>query len=419
MTPRGDAWATPHRQNVLMADAAADQWRYPGHPPFLRLPSWVGDIVAAILVVGAALAPFPEAGFRPSSPLAFVLLVAPALVLPFRRRRPVVVFGIVLALYGAASFAGTLSPGIAIAAAIAMFGVATRSTRRRTGLVLVCGVVALLVLSLPAAIWSVFDARVFQFAVTMAFAAAAGDATRSRRDYLRAVTERAERAERTRDAEASRRVAEERLRIARDLHDAVAHQISVISLNAGVATATLESRPDRAREALGTIRHASRTVLGEIGNLLEVLRADDRVDGARVPQPDLTALPALVDDFARVGLTVHTRVEGDASLAGGAVGRVAYRVIQESLTNAHKHGAEARAHVLVEVHPEAVTVVVTNPVGRAPAPDTGDGDTASRGHGLLGLRERVASVRGDVQIGPAPGGWRVRATLPLTREEAS
>lgn len=404
-----------------MADTAADQWRYPGHPPFLRFPSWLGDIIAAILVVGAALAPFPEAVFRPSSPFAFVLVVAPALVLPFRRLRPVVVLGIVLALYGAASFAGILSPGIAIAAAIAMFGVATRSTRRRTGVVLVCGIAAVLVLSLPAAIWSVFDARVFQFAVTMAFAAAAGDATRSRRDYLRAVTERAERAERTRDAEASRRVAEERLRIARDLHDAVAHQISVISLNAGVATATLESRPDRAREALGTIRLASRTVLGEIGNLLEVLRADDRADGARVPTPDLTALPALVEDFARVGLTVHTRVDGDAALADGAVGRVAYRVIQESLTNAHKHGTEGRAHVLVEVRRDAVTVVITNPVGAtsAPAPDDDEGGSASRGHGLLGIRERVASVRGDVQIGPAPGGWRVRATLPLAREENS
>ncbi|MBZ4487507.1 histidine kinase [Microbacterium sp. cx-55] len=397
---------------------AADQWRSPGHSPFPHPPAWVGDVFAAVIVIGAAFAPFPEAGFRATTPLTIALAIAPALVLPFRRRRPVPALGVVIALFGASSFAGTLSPGIAIAGAIAMFGVANRSpSRQRTGVVLVCAMLAMLLLSLPAAIGSVFDARLIQFAITMAFAAAAGDATRSRRAYIRAMTDRAERAEQTRDAEASRRVAEERLRIARDLHDAVAHQISVISLNAGVASATLESRPERAREALGTIRHASRTVLSEIGNLLEVLRGDERQDGVRVPQPDLDQLADLANEFARVGLTVHTRIEGDITRVGGAVGRVAYRVIQESLTNAHKHGVEGRAHVLVDVRADAVSIVVTNPTGpsRATLPDDLD-RPGSRGHGLLGIRERVASVRGDVQIGPGPGGWRVHATLPIAPE---
>jgi signal transduction histidine kinase len=216
-------------------------------------------------------------------------------------------------------------------------------------------------------------------------------------------------------------VAEERLRIARDLHDAVAHQISVISLNAGVASSTLESRPERAREALGTIRNASRAVLGEIGNLLEVLRADERQDGVSIPQPDLDRLPELVAEFARVGLVVHTRLEGDVSHVRGAAGRVTYRVIQESLTNAHKHGAEGRAHVLVhagdDTEDNTVTIVVTNPTG-PPRTTPADDDPVSRGHGLLGIRERVASVRGDVQIGPAPGGWRVSATLPLAPRDA-
>ncbi|MFG6444879.1 sensor histidine kinase [Microbacterium sp. P06] len=397
-----------------MVDALG-RLRAPGHR---RPPTWVGDVVAGALVVGAAFAPFPEAEFRPGSALAIVLVIAPAFVLPFRRRWPISVLAVIIGLYGAAALVGTLSAGNAIAAAVAMFRVATRSTRRVTFVVAAIAVVGLVLLSLLATVGSVFDARALQFAITIAFAAAAGDATRSRREYITAVTERAERAERTHEAEASRRVAEERLRIARDLHDAVAHQISVISLNAGVATSALETRPEKAREALGTIRQASRTVLGEIGNLLEVLRADDDVERAKVPQPGLDRFDDLVADFARVGLAVQTRVEGDLRRVDGAAGLVAYRVIQEGLTNAQKHGAEHRAHVLVDVGETTVTVVVVNPVRTARADAAGDDDRA-RGHGLLGIRERVASVRGTVEAGMTVGGWRVAATLPLTRKETS
>ncbi|MGD8193559.1 sensor histidine kinase [Herbiconiux sp. P18] len=378
--------------------------------PHRHPPAWVGDLVAAFLVVGSAFTPFPEAQLRPTGVLATVLVLAPAVLLPLRRRWPVPVLAAILVVYGAASLVGTLSPGVAIAVAIAMFGVANRSDRRTTAVIAACAVVAVVLLSLLAAISSVFDPRALQYAITVAFASAAGDATRSRREYIVAVTERAERAEQTREAEASRRVAEERLRIARDLHDAVAHQISVISLNAGVASSSLESRPEKAREALGTIRRASRSVLQEIGNLLEVLRADDGERRADAPQPGLDRLDDLVAEFAEAGLTVSVRVDGDPSRVAGAAGLVAYRVVQEALTNAHKHGVEQRAHVLLEVGDEAVTVVVTNPVGGEPA--------LGSGHGLLGIRERVASVRGTVDAGVVPGGWRVLAVLPIGPQAA-
>lgn len=377
-------------------------------PPRPRLVPWLGDLVAGAVVAALALAPFPRGEYRVDSGYALMLTLAPALLLPLRRRHPVAVLAAVVAFYGAAALDGTLSPGIAIAAAVAVFGATNRLPRRTSVVVVLASVVAIGLLGLLAATEGVFDPRSIQFAVTVAFAGAAGDATRSRREYIAAITERAERAEQTRESEARRRVTEERLRIARDLHDAVAHQISVISLNAGVASSALEARPDRAREALGTIRTAARSVLGEIGDLLEVLRSDERLAEESGPQPGLDRLDDLVRRFADDGLQVTLRREGDSSAVSGAVGLVAYRVVQEALTNALKHGAERRAHVLLETTGEHVDVVVTNPVPAeaSPAPRGG-------GHGLLGLRERVASVRGSVETGPAPGGYRLSASLPL------
>ncbi|MWV60351.1 sensor histidine kinase [Rathayibacter sp. VKM Ac-2754] len=380
-------------------------WHLPGRR---RPPGWVGDVIAAVVIAALALAPFPGREYRATSALALGLTLTPIVLLPLRRRRPIAVLVAVVALYGAAALTGTLSPGVAVAAAVAMFAVSNRHPRRVSLIVMLATAASILLLSLLAATVGALDARVVQFAVVIAFAAAAGDATRSRREYIEAVTERAERAEQTRESEARRRVTEERLRIARDLHDAVAHQISVISLNAGVASSALETRPEKAREALGTIRTAARSVLGEIGDLLEVLRSDERIAESAGPQPGLDRLDELVRRFEADGLQVTLRTEGEPDAVTGAVDLVAYRVVQEALTNAHKHGAEHRAHVLVDVGDDRVEIVVTNPVPAesAPAP-------RGAGHGLLGLRERVASVRGSVTTGPAPGGYRLAAALPL------
>lgn len=382
--------------------------------PHPVIPAWAGDLVAAILIIAVAFAPLPDEEFRPTGWLQVLLVIAPAAVLPFRRRWPLGVLIACLLLYGVASaWVGLLSPGTGLAVAIAMFGVADRSTRPRRATVLIGGaaVVVVFLLSIPVAVDNVFDPRVFQFVFAVAFAAAAGDGARSRRAYVAAITERAERAERTREAEARRRVTEERLRLARDLHDAVAHQIAVISLNAGVASSVLRENPDRAADALSTIRGAARTVLGEIGNLLAVLRADEPDGEVAAPQYGLEHLPGLLAQFRTAGLDVHTRVDGDAARVTGAVGLVAYRVIQEALTNAHKHGSEHRAHVLLEVDPDALRIVVTNPTN-----GPGSDDEFGTGMGLIGLRERVTSVKGIVHAGHAPGGWKITAVLPLTKE---
>ena len=386
-----------------------------------RLLPWIGDAIAAAFIIGSAFVPVPDTEFRAFEITTLALAIAAAVILPLRRRWPLTVLAACVALYALAAFTGMLWSGMAIAIAIAMFGVGNRSPRRMTLITTLVTIIVVILINVLAALGSVFDPRVFAVAITLAFAAAAGDGTRSRRAYIAAITERAERAEQTRESEARRRVSEERLRIARDLHDAVAHQIAVISLNAGVASSAIETRPAAAQEAVRTIHTAARTVLGEISALLEVLRTDDDAPPVPSPQPGLERLDDLVRQVADAGLSVTVRTEGNPSAVAGATSLIGYRVIQEGLTNAHKHGAESRAHVLIRADDNVLKIVVTNPVAAAAAstdrtPAAAE-VSAGSGLGLIGLRERVAAIRGSVEAGPAAGGWRLAATLPASRED--
>ncbi|MDZ5143118.1 sensor histidine kinase [Microbacterium testaceum] len=373
---------------------------------------WLVDLGFALLIVGPAFAPIPVAEMRPANTLALVLVLLPAAVLPLRRVRPRVALAACAALYLGALSLGTLSPGATLALIVSMYAVAQRTTRRVSvpaGLVAVAVVAGV---SIAITLVTGTDTRFLQVALALALAGAVGDASRSRRAYVEAVEERARRAEETREAEARRRVTEERLRIARDLHDAVAHRISVISLNAGVASSSLETRPEKAREALATIRTTSRDVLGEIGAMLSVLRAPD--EAAALEQPGLARVPEVVESVRVAGWDVVVRDEiGTDAEASGipiGIGIVAYRVVQEGLTNAVKHGAARRAHVLMRRDGGALEIVVTNPLDRVSDPE--DAPPTS-GFGLLGLRERVDAVRGELAAGVAPGGFRLAARLPL------
>jgi signal transduction histidine kinase len=252
-----------------------------------------------------------------------------------------------------------------------------------------------------------FDATALQFVLFILLAGALGDAARSRREFMEAMTERAERAEQSRDDEARRRVTEERVRIARDLHDVVAHQISVISLNAGVASSALESRPERAREALTTIRSASRTVLADIGGLMSLLRSDDAGDAPDLhPQHGLADLEALVERFEDAGLRVQLHRAVDSVSLSPASDHVAYLVVQEGLTNAHKHGADGTVAVTVGVVDDALALTVTNAV------EAGAVTSSPSGHGLRGLRERVAAVRGEVSVDRSDGEFVLAVRIP-------
>jgi signal transduction histidine kinase len=239
-----------------------------------------------------------------------------------------------------------------------------------------------------------------------ALAVAAGDASRHRRAYLAEVEERARRAEGDREREARRRVTEERLRIARDLHDRVGHQLALINVQAGVAGHVLESQPGQARQSLAHIRQASRSALGELRDTIGLLRLPGQQEAPTEPTVGLAALGELVASFRRSGLDVDEQVDGVVRPLAPAADVTAYRVIQESLTNVCKHAGTPFARLRLDFRPAALRITVDNDCTGSPAPDTG--------HGLVGMSERVAALGGDLRAGPGPdGGFRVAVTLPL------
>lgn len=241
-------------------------------------------------------------------------------------------------------------------------------------------------------------------------AVAVGDGLRTRRAYVAAVEERARRAEQSRDEEALRQVVQERLRIARELHDVVAHHIAMINVQAGVAAHVLRRQPEQAEEALRHVRQAARTVIEELSTVLGVLRQPDDLETVDEPTRGLGRLPGLLDALAAAGLRVEHRQDGVARPLPAAVDLAAFRIVQESLTNAHKHGSQACARLRLAYAPQGLDIVVDNPVNdTASTGDPGDGT----GNGLTGMRERASAVGGTVRVGPdGAGGFTVRAFLP-------
>lgn len=414
----------------------------------LWLPAWAVDVAIMALILITALVPKPggfpgifpglfpgggPGGFPSGGPgqgpqlqdqhlalfglgLALVTVTA----VPLRRRCPLPVYLFSLVVYVLAVSFGfpALAPGIG--AVVAVFAVANNLPRLQALSFGAAGAVAVAIISLFINEHMVLEPQVFQIAAGIAIATALGDSARSRREYTQAAMERAERAEQTREAEARRRVAEERLRIAQDLHDTVAHRISVISLNAGVASSLLETKPDKAKESLATIRSASRDVLGDIGVLLRYLRADDSsgqsvLDGASayLVQPGLDDIDVLVTSMKEAGLMVEKIINGEVTQVDETTGRVAYRIAQEGLTNAHKHGSGGTAQLKIavdSVNAQTLNIEVINPATGA---DRNQPD-GPQGHlGLRGLKERVGAVGGKISTSHAAGKFILQAELPL------
>ncbi|MEU7857257.1 sensor histidine kinase [Nonomuraea sp. NPDC049141] len=235
----------------------------------------------------------------------------------------------------------------------------------------------------------------------------AGRSLRLRRAYLEELKDRAARLERASAADTRAARAEERSRIARELHDVVAHHVSVMTVQAAAARRVLASDPDLAREALSAIEHTGRMAMTEMRNIVGVLRTDARAELG--PQPGMQDLPALVEQMREAGLATRLSVEGDARPIPAGVDLAAYRLIQEGLTNSLRHaGPGAKAVVTVRHDPRELDVRVEDD-GRGAA-----GLSGQPGHGLVGIRERVALYGGILSIGPRPGGgFEVRARFPL------
>ncbi|MET9863116.1 histidine kinase [Streptomyces smyrnaeus] len=268
-----------------------------------------------------------------------------------------------------------------------------------------------------------------------ALAAAIGEAVRNRRAFVDAIQERAERAERTREEEARRRVAEERMRIARELHDVVAHHIALVNVQAGVASHVMDQRPDQAKQALSHVRDASRHALAELQTTVGLLRQSGESTAPTEPAPGLEVLDELVESFRHAGMSVVVDAPspGAAPPLSSAVDLTAYRVVQEALTNVHKHaGSGAHAEVRIRRDAGALEIVVIDdgagathtvpdddvttagPADPDPDDDIPRREGGSGGHGLVGMRERAAALHGDCETGPLPGGgFRVHVRLPL------
>ncbi|MFD7404274.1 histidine kinase [Streptomyces sp. NPDC059866] len=256
---------------------------------------------------------------------------------------------------------------------------------------------------------------VFQ-TVPFALAWVLGDSIRTRRAYFAQLEERAARLEKEREAQAKVAVAAERARIARELHDVVAHNVSVMVVQADGAAYVLDAAPDQAKKALETISSTGRQALAEMRRLLGVLRTGEHQEsGEYVPQPDVEQIEDLVEQCRGAGLPVDFRIEGTPRPLPSGVELTAYRIVQEALTNTRKHGGpNAGASVRLVYFDDGLGLLVEDDGKGAPHELYEEGGADGRGHGLIGMRERVGMVGGTLDAGPRPGGgFRISALLPL------
>ena len=369
-------------------------------------------VVLALLLVSGSLGegspnnPADRIQFRghiPPHPGAAVLLVAVAcLALAWRRRYPVAVLAVSTAAVSAYSLLGYVNGASLIAPIVALYALATRVSVRRAVIAAVATLAVLLTVTAANNPFGHISGGGFDIIPFMVAAALfAGIAVANRLAYVESIRDRAEQ-------DARRRIDEERLRIARELHDVVAHTMATINVQAGVAAHVMSSRPEAVADALQAIKAASKEGLSELRAILNVLRQADDADPTQ-PTPGTAQLATLISGASRAGLDTTLTVTGEPVPLPSAVDLAAYRIVQESLTNAIRHAGPATAAVSLGYGRDELRVEVTD-TGRGPAPPAGH----NGGHGLAGMRERAATVGGTLETGPGPaGGFRVAARLPL------
>jgi signal transduction histidine kinase len=375
------------------------------------------DAAIAVVVFGVSLALLggreDAAGdARSLDALGVALAAVASLPLAARSRAPLGVFALTAAGSAALNAVG-YPPGPPLGPTLALFFLAASPERMRGPRWAAPAVVAgLFAVHAAAAGWGEdeFPTEALLFGVVVWGGAwVLGDRVRQRRRRIVELEERARRAER--DAERERRLAaaEERTRIARDLHDSAGHAINVILVQAGAARLLSRRDPEGSQAALETIEEVARETLGEIDQLVRALREDEREAGVGSvePAPGLAAVDALAERQRAAGLAVDVRSRGERRPLPPALDRAAYRILQEALTNAARHG-DGGAEVEISYAPGALELTVSNPVppGRPEQP--------VGGHGIVGMRERAALLGGSLDAGAADGGFVVRARLPYS-----
>jgi signal transduction histidine kinase len=370
-----------------------------------RLPGWVPDALAAVAGAGVLLAVSAHMHAAPGrslDALGYALLVAAGVSMGLCRRWPQVAAGVVTVVLTVFVVRPYPDGPVWLTGLIALAALSWRTSRR----VAIIGAAAMLAVLAVAAVLVGRGGLLVPAIYTgwLAAVVLGGAALRNRRDYLAGLRERAEFLERTREEETRRRVAEERLRIARDLHDSVAHAMATINVQAGAAAHVLSRRPEAAGEALAVIQRASGEVLDELGAMLAVLR-DETLGADRAPVPGAGEIERLVAATAASGLAVELSVDGPVRSVAGVIGTAAYRVVQESLTNVLRHSQARTARVRLAGGPGgSLRLEVADDGPGAPRAVSGTGV------GIRGMRERVVSTGGAFHAGStADGGFLVRA----------
>jgi signal transduction histidine kinase len=386
-----------------------------------RLPAsrWLFDSGLALVAAGVSTAMFVSylvARGQPRGALAsgYALVLLHTLPLAARRRFPLAVLATSVAS-GLAFAALGLPPEIlGLAILVAVYSVAAYGDRWVALAGLAVAEVGLAAVQLTPGRTGA-DTLVINNMGVVAVAWLLGHFAHNYRAYAARLEERTAELERAREALARRAVTEERLRLARELHDVVAHAMSVIAVQSGVGAHVATTQPKEARKALAAIEATSRAALTELRRLLGVLRQEDEPHGDLAPMPGLADLEGLLAEVAKAGLAVKLQVHGTRPPLPAGVDLSAYRIVQEALTNVVKHAGPAHAQVVVGYGDQEVTVEIIDD-GRGAVTSVTDG-RAGTGHGLIGMRERVAAFGGDLEVGPRPhGGFRVAARLPVATD---
>lgn len=388
----------PRARGAFLRTAAARRW---------AVDAAIAAVVTAVQVGAAAAGSSWHSGQGPVPISAYVLVAVGGASLIARRRYPVGVLAVTLITTLWAS--GENAHATYLALIVAFFNAVLARKR--------AAAIASLIIGYAASVWPWLIGQSGRPSAAFALGLAAGLIfLLSAAELIRSRSQRAAALQRTREEEFRRRASEERMRMARDLHDVVAHNISVINVQANTALHLMDRQPERARSALTTINDVSRQALVELRSVLGVLRDIDE-SAPRAPSPGLAHLGGLVDNAAAAGLTVHIEVAEPPARLPADVDLAAYRIVQEALTNSARHSGGTRATVrisygdgaaIVEVDDDGAGRPAGRPMARAGRP----------GNGIAGMTERAKALGGTLQAGHRPeGGFRVRAWLPVDGSE--
>lgn len=361
--------------------------------------------IGGLILFGVNRPIFSAEKWEPTESVISIALVL-AISLFFRRKFPVTVLVVSIGLSVILMLLGVSGPVIGLAPALSLFAASRALTTQRFLVAALITVGVLVGTFLSFYPFDLSDPAVFAFTALQIIAVATALAAKSRRENVELLELRARQAEESKESEARSRVGAERLRIARDLHDLIGHQLAATSLHAELAERLVQKDPEAALDSLGAIKRSARQSLGELAQMLRVLRDDDNLEALA----SMDNVGSLIQGHREYGLEVVEQFEGELSDLEASTQLVLYRCLQEGLTNAGKYATPKKVNVHVHRSPNEIRMRITNsfdPLVTKPL---------SAGYGLVGLRERVESVGGEVSIAQQDGLFTLGLVIPLSRE---